>query len=86
MALKQRHEVKRRFKRENKERDAKDRADRAILGKTPRHIMIDKLTDDFKCACVPDSMRIGVFCRACMILIEVDDFLMHRMRVVAGSS
>jgi hypothetical protein len=85
MTVKQWKEFKKRRRRERKEMEIQETADRTILQKTPRYVLAHKLANDFECDCMPEEMRRGVFCRACKILIEVDEYMMHRMRVVAGS-
>jgi hypothetical protein len=86
MTAKQWKEFKKRRRRERKEMEIQERANCTILQKTPRYLLTHKLANDFECDRMPEEMRRGIFCRACRILIEVDEYMMHRMRIVAGNS
>lgn len=81
MTNKQWTEAKRTLRRQEKEDNAKRRADKAILNKTPARLFDKKIYDMWlACDCDADEMRQGIFCDICKIVLKIDDYTMTLLR------
>jgi hypothetical protein len=81
MTSKQWTEAKRKLRRQQKEDNAKRRADQAIERTTPIRLFDKKLTDMYHaCYCDADEMRQGIFCDICKIVLKIDEHAMTLLR------
>jgi hypothetical protein len=81
MANKEWTEAKRRYRRQQKEDNAKRRADNAIKETTPIRLFDKKVSDmGYACDCTADEMRQGIFCDICKIVLKIDEYTMTLLR------
>jgi len=81
MTKKQWIEAKRKLRRQQKEDNAKLRADEAIERTTPIRLFDKKLTEMYHaCDCDADEMRQGIFCDICKIVLKVDEYTMTLLK------